>query len=215
MAKSKVIVIAAALVALGLGGGGAIVWKVAHESAAGERARPGVAGEPAGTAVAEPAAGGRVEVVAAARAPHAESLAGGATVAGTAPPRLLVAKDEHAAVADAGPAAPPRLGTLPKNDIRAAVQTAIPEIKKCFVKLLEEEPKAGGRLIVRFVLEERDGAGQITEATVVPQDRDGGTREFVAPLAEQCILNALVATPFPAPVGGKVTVNYPFLLSAD
>lgn len=86
-------------------------------------------------------------------------------------------------------------------------------MKVCYEALLARQPSASGRLVVRFVLEERDGRGKITQASTEPQQRDGGTEELVDPLTEQCILNALSETTFPAPQGGPVAVSYPFMLT--
>jgi RNA polymerase sigma factor (sigma-70 family) len=108
---------------------------------------------------------------------------------------------------------PVAAGALPKENVRAAIRTTIPEVKRCFEALLEKEPNAGGRLVIRFVIAERDGVGRVSEATVVPQNRDAGAPELIAPLTEQCILNALASTPFPVPTGGPVTISYPFVFT--
>jgi RNA polymerase sigma-70 factor (ECF subfamily) len=125
-----------------------------------------------------------------------------------APPKLLLAPPELSASS----LAPPSLkrGSLAKEEIRSAMRSVIPTMKGCYAKLLEEDPHASGRLVVRFTIVEREGAGRISEATVVPRENDGGAPELVSPLAEQCILNAISEVTFSAPAGGPVTVTYPF-----
>jgi hypothetical protein len=170
--------------------------RAASGPGASDRARPGAAALSAARAgatavprlVTAAPAGGAAETAAAGSGAKAGAAAGAAW-----PARPV-----------SGP------GSLPKEQIRAGVRTTIGAMKECYGKLLEQIPSASGRMVVRFVIEEHEGAGRVTEASIVPEERDGGPPELIAPLTEQCVLNALAAAPFPPPQGGSVTVNYPF-----
>jgi hypothetical protein len=84
--------------------------------------------------------------------PGRESAAAAPTVAGTespphrAPPRI---------VTPAPPAAPPASpdethGTMNKEDIRTGIRSIIPGLKDCYSRLLEREPRASGRINIKF-----------------------------------------------------------------
>jgi hypothetical protein len=103
---------------------------------------------------------------------------------------------------------------MSKAEVVAGIRSALPALKGCYEKLLEREPAASGRLIVRFTIVARDGAGRISEATVLPQAEDDGVPEISAPLTQLCFLNALAAAPFAAPADGPVHVTYPFTFTA-
>jgi RNA polymerase sigma-70 factor (ECF subfamily) len=107
----------------------------------------------------------------------------------------------------------PKRGQLDKDLLRTAIRAVMPQMKDCYSKLLETEPNAFGRVMIRFVIAE--GTGQVQEATILPRQTDGGAPELVAPLAEQCILNALTAASFPVPAGGPVTVSYPIVFAPN
>jgi RNA polymerase sigma factor (sigma-70 family) len=196
MAKGK-LVISGMILVVGLVGGGVIWWA-------------------SGTHVPAPTGSGnsdlRDPVETAAAAPVAARPGSEASSPPPAPGRPLprfVTSPPNVSEGDRAVSA----GALAKEEVRATMRTTIPEVKRCFEALLEKEPNAGGLLVIRFVIAERDGVGRVSEATVVPQDRDAGAPELIAPLTEQCILNALVSTPFPIPTGGPVTISYPFVLT--
>jgi hypothetical protein len=91
------------------------------------------------------------------------------------------------------------------------MRQTIPALKQCYARLLEDQPQANGRLVFRFtVTDDGAGGGRISDASVLPQAADAGAPELIAPLTEQCMLNALIEAPFPSPQGGPVTVTYPF-----
>ena len=125
------------------------------------------------------------------------------------PPRLMAVAAGTAPAPDPAPAE--RRGTLDKDEIRKAMRQVIPALKQCYAKLLEQQPQTSGRLMFQITITENgSGGGRISEASVVPQSTDDGTPELIAPLAEQCMLNAIAEAPFPAPQGGPVVVRYPF-----
>ena len=91
------------------------------------------------------------------------------------------------------------------------MRQTIPALKQCYARLLEDQPQTTGRLVFRFTItEDGAGGGRISDASVLPQAADAGAPELIAPLTEQCMLNALTEAPFPSPQGGSVTVTYPF-----
>ncbi len=72
--------------------------------------------------------------------------------------------------------------------------------------------RSSGRLVFQFTItaDESTGGGRVSEASIVPQAADAGTPELIAPLTEQCMLNAIAGASFPSPQGGRVMVQYPF-----
>jgi RNA polymerase sigma factor (sigma-70 family) len=121
------------------------------------------------------------------------------------PPPKLVPAAALDAPPPGAPATAPKRGTVDKGQLRAATRAAMPEIEECYQKLLASDPNASGRLVIRFTIAQ--DTGQVSEATIVPQKADGGAPQIDAPLAEQCILNALARAPFPVPHDGPVTVT--------
>jgi hypothetical protein len=130
----------------------------------------------------------------------------------------------------AKPAAPPRFvaaattaqqplppasirGPMKREDLREGLRAALPGIKTCYEKQLEQEPRLSGRLVVKFLIVPRDGAGRVSEATIVPGQEADAAPELISPLAEQCILKALAEVKFVAPPSA-VEVTYPFSFTA-
>jgi RNA polymerase sigma-70 factor (ECF subfamily) len=121
------------------------------------------------------------------------------------PPRLAPAS--LFAAPEPGPPATttPKRGTVDRDQIKAAFRAAKPGINECYRNLLASDPNASGRLVIRITIAQ--DTGQVSEATIVPQKADGGAPQIVAPLAEQCILNALARASFPVPRDGPVTIT--------
>jgi hypothetical protein len=207
--KTKVALTVAA-VGVSLAGGG-LAWQSGR--VAGSARRSGETAnrvsEVGARASAEPPGPEAPQVAASSPAAVADSAT--APARRKVPPRFVPAA---APPADAPATAPPRLGRLPKEEIRRGVRGAMPAMKACYARLLQESPGTSGRLTLRFTIVEQDGAGRISDASVVPmQPRDGGAPELIAPATEACILQALAAAPFSAPVGGSVLVIYPLLFA--
>jgi RNA polymerase sigma-70 factor (ECF subfamily) len=201
MTKMKVMLAVVALGATVVSGG--LVWRSAAAVHAGRASTAAASGPARPLALAagtnEPSASGAAE------SPPA------APPRGKAPPRFLAPR-----AAGDGAAAGSGYGTLSKDDIRVGVRSVVPAIKDCYERwVLAENPGAGGRINIKFTIVEKEGAGHISDATIVPQTRDAGagTPELAAPLTEACILEALTKATFAAPVGGPVVVTYPFLLT--
>jgi RNA polymerase sigma factor (sigma-70 family) len=224
MSTNVKIALGAAVVAVSLVGGG-LAWYGAGASGSASRlATTGGAGEP--TDRVGPALGPNGQASSSAGAgrssPAGQDDAAAALAGRKAPPPRFVATAPPPS--GAAPAeGPPKWGTLPKEDIQKGVRAAMPAMKACYARLLQESPGAQGRLSLRFTIVERDGAGRISDASVVTHDiagtldpmqpRDGGAPELIAPATEACILEALAAAPFNAPVGGPVVVTYPVLFA--
>jgi len=124
------------------------------------------------------------------------------------PPRFIPARS----AGDSPPAATVR-GSLGKDDIREGIRAVVPAMKGCYDKLLMENPQASGKITVRFTIVEKEGQGRISDATIQPQTRDGGTPELVSTVTESCILQVLAQATFTAPKGGPVVVSYPFVFT--
>ena len=145
---------------------------------------------------------------------RAASDRAGARVPGPGhPPRLIVSPAGSAPEATRAPSGGDR-GSMDKDQIRRAVRQVIPIVKECYAKLLEDQPEASGRLVVRFTITNAGGGvGRIKEASIVPKEADGSAPELISPLTEQCVLNAIGNLSFPAPEGEPVDVTYPFNFS--
>jgi hypothetical protein len=101
--------------------------------------------------------------------------------------------------------------SVDKELIRRAVREVMPAIKGCYEKLLLEDPRASGRMVVSMRLVAKDNVGRIEHATIKPQTHEDGTAELISATTELCILKALIAAPFPSPVDDSVVeFDYPF-----
>ena len=90
--------------------------------------------------------------------------------------------------------------------IQAAMRRdAMPGAKACYERVIAEEPRAGGRIAIRFVI--RGGAAEAIEVAHVEGDlaRD----DFDA-----CLETAMESVAFPG-ADGDVTVSYPLVFSND
>jgi RNA polymerase sigma-70 factor (ECF subfamily) len=125
------------------------------------------------------------------------------------PPRLVAVPTGSAPTPEPAPAE--QRGSIDKDEIRRAMRRAIPALRDCYTRLLENQPRALGRLVFHFTItDDGNGGGRVSDASIRPRTADAGAPELIAPLAEQCMLNAIAATPFPPPKGGQVIVTYPF-----
>ncbi|MBM4779766.1 MAG: RNA polymerase sigma factor [Archangiaceae bacterium] len=96
---------------------------------------------------------------------------------------------------------------IDREGIRAAMRSAIPEVKDCYESWLPMNPGLGGRLVVTFTIDTDDAVeGRITQIAV----GDAGIGHV--PL-EGCILSSLSDLRFDPPLNGPINVNYPLVLS--
>ncbi|HEY1954848.1 MAG TPA: AgmX/PglI C-terminal domain-containing protein [Polyangiaceae bacterium] len=102
-----------------------------------------------------------------------------------------------------------RLGTggghLEPEVIRSVVRAHMQGLKLCYEKALVKHPDLGGRVMVSFVIAP---SGSVRSAFAAPNstlhDAD----------AVACVLARVGELQFPAPNGGEVHVNYPFVFAA-
>jgi glutamine cyclotransferase len=93
-------------------------------------------------------------------------------------------------------------GTLSKDEIRKVVVEHIGEIRRCYNQGLERDPELAGRIVVGFEITGTGAVGrsEISESTL--KDAAVGV----------CVAGAIKTWQFPAPKGGSVAVEYPFVL---
>ncbi len=93
-------------------------------------------------------------------------------------------------------------GSLDKDIIRRIVRAHINEVRYCYNQALAKNPNAKGRVSVQFTI---DAAGKITTAQIAESTMADAA-------VGVCIAKAVKSWTFPKPVGGLVTVTYPFVL---
>lgn len=93
-------------------------------------------------------------------------------------------------------------GELDKEQIRGVMMAHIGEIRDCYNQGLARDPNLAGRLVVDFEISSTGAVSrsEVDESTL--KDAQVGT----------CIAGAVKTWQFPAPRGGAVAVQYPFLL---
>ena len=97
---------------------------------------------------------------------------------------------------------------LDKDGIRAAVKSAIPDVKDCYESWLAMNPALGGRLIVKLTIDTDDGVeGRVTRLSLA----DGGMGNVAF---EGCALSSFSDLRFEPPLDGPMNVTYPLLFSS-
>jgi TonB family protein len=126
---------------------------------------------------------------------------GGTKTGTTTPPQPSASASSTAAIsADAGIV----IGDLPPDVIKSTVRAAFAHFKICYVAALKKNKSLGGRVEVKFVIDE---TGHVTSAEDVShsnvlQDDD----------ARNCIVEKFKQIQFPPPnPSGKVPVTYPLM----
>jgi hypothetical protein len=95
-------------------------------------------------------------------------------------------------------------GGLSKDLIQDVITQHKNEIRGCYQKALHEDKDAGGRVVVRFVIDA--ATGKVVSVSIGESDLDDE-------LLEACIAVKVKKWTFPSVKGGdKIAVNYPFLL---
>ena len=116
----------------------------------------------------------------------------------------------------AAAAAPPRLGRLPAEYIRARLrEDLIPMATTCYEHLLARSPGARGRVVLEFTLLAAAGVGGVVEDASLRFDGDAAS-----PLAEPsfatCLRESATTVAFAPPEqGGRLTVRYPLTFAPD
>jgi outer membrane biosynthesis protein TonB len=94
-------------------------------------------------------------------------------------------------------------GSLSKEVIRRTIGRHVNEVRFCYEQRLNARPDLQGRVSVKFII----GPSGVVRAAVVAES------DLADATTEQCIASAVQRWTFPAPNGGLVVVNYPFVLS--
>lgn len=102
---------------------------------------------------------------------------------------------------------------LDKDYIRERIrEDLIPVAVECYESVLEDEPEAGGKIVMKFaILGDPEVGGVVDEATVDPEQTT-----FANAALHECMRESLMAVNFEAPPeGGRVDVTYPFEFAPD
>ncbi len=105
-----------------------------------------------------------------------------------------------------GTADPIILGALDKSIIDRIVKQHLPQIRYCYQKELNKNPKLFGKLVVKFVIA-KDGSvsSASTKASTLKN-----------PIVEQCVNARFRRMRFPKPKGGGIViVSYPFVFNSQ
>lgn len=94
-------------------------------------------------------------------------------------------------------------GKLDANEISKKIKQRQGAIKNCYERQLKADPKAGGKVVINFVI---GGAGRVTSAKAIANSVGGETGS--------CVANVIKRIKFPRPSGGDVTVNKSFVFSS-
>jgi hypothetical protein len=115
-----------------------------------------------------------------------------------------------------GQVVPVKLGTLSADAVRAGINAARPAVSRCYAEALQRDPKLGGRLMVRMVVDQAEGKGRIREASIEDDASNEALRGDRSPLLGLCILKAVGEVEYPAPEGdGEIVVRFPYLLTNE
>lgn len=94
-------------------------------------------------------------------------------------------------------------GTLNGEQVRAIIRAHSPEVQECYLAALSSSTESGGRVVVRFVIDERGGVPSVSLAA----------SELHAPSLGCCVLKRVAQWTFPRPQDGSfVVVEYPFVV---
>jgi len=95
-------------------------------------------------------------------------------------------------------------GGLPEEVIRRIIRRHLNEVKFCFEKELQKDPKVGGRVVVKFII---SPTGAVVQSALVSSTAKNSN-------IEQCVVHAVRRWAFPRPEsGGIVLVTAPFTLT--
>jgi hypothetical protein len=115
--------------------------------------------------------------------------------------------------AGAGDAAEPaEQGTLDRDYIKARIQEdLVPIAKECYESALEDDPKLGGKLVMKFAIVGDEEVGGVVEEADVD-----ATSDIKHPDLLECMKESMLALSFAPPEGGgRVEVTYPFTFASD
>lgn len=102
--------------------------------------------------------------------------------------------------------------TLDKDYIQARIkEDLVPIAKECYESALEDDPKLGGKLVMKFsIVGDEDVGGVVDEADVDP------TSEIKHDALRECMRESMLSLSFAPPEdGGTVQVTYPFVFASE
>lgn len=95
---------------------------------------------------------------------------------------------------------------MDKDIIRRVVRSHLGEVSRCYEGALGRNPKAKGRVAIKFTIG--------PEGPIIASE--AASSEIDDPVLVDCIVTATLTWVFPKPEGnGNIVVTYPFLLSSD
>jgi outer membrane biosynthesis protein TonB len=98
------------------------------------------------------------------------------------------------------------LGALDKSLIDRVVKSHLAQIRFCYEKELNKNPKLFGKIIVKFVIAKN---GSVSSATTKASTMKN-------PIVEQCVNKRFLRMKFPSPKGGGIViVSYPFVFNSQ
>ena len=98
------------------------------------------------------------------------------------------------------------LGALDKSIIDRIVKQHLPQIRYCYQKELNKNPKLFGKIVVKFVISKE---GSVSSATTKASTMKN-------PIVEKCMNARFMRMRFPKPKGGGIViVSYPFVFNAQ
>ncbi len=89
--------------------------------------------------------------------------------------------------------------SLDKSLIRKPIRAKLPQIRACYEKALEKDPKLEGKVVVKFVIGKD---GKVSESS--------GTG---LPVVADCVANVVKTIAFQPNMPEPATVSYPFVFS--
>ena len=96
---------------------------------------------------------------------------------------------------------------LRPHEIQGVIRSQwFPHAKGCYEELLKRDPAAGGKLVLDYAIEGKDGS--VVDATVETDDRPFEEETF-----QTCLLDSLTGLRFPAFGSGRTTVRYPVVMT--
>ena len=98
------------------------------------------------------------------------------------------------------------LGALDKSIIDRIVKKHLPQIRYCYQKELNKNPKLFGKMVVKFVIA-KDGSVSSSSTK---------TSTLKNPIVENCVHSRFMRMRFPQPKGGGIViVSYPFVFNSQ
>lgn len=94
-------------------------------------------------------------------------------------------------------------GTLDASSVGKAIRARNSAIQACYEKVLRQDNKAGGRVVINITITAVGPRGAVKDARVVQDDVGGGTGA--------CVAAELKRLRLPKPEGGDVMINFPFV----